>query len=105
SVLYDAVYVPGGTNSITTLAGNADAVHFLNEAYRHCKAIAADSAAEDLLLASYLGGQLEKGEKNKIALTEGLIFSNNLKEMSQQFIKAIGQHRFWDREKARKVPA
>ncbi len=43
SVLYDAVYVPGGANSVAMVAADADAVHFLNEAFRHCKAIAADT--------------------------------------------------------------
>ena len=33
SVLYDAVYIPGGTNSVATLAGEPDAIHFLNEAF------------------------------------------------------------------------
>ena len=40
SVLYDAVYVPGGTNSVATLEAEPDAIHFLNEAFKtlqaHC---------------------------------------------------------------------
>jgi catalase len=36
SVFYDAVYVPGGNNSVATLAAEANAVHFLNEAFKHC---------------------------------------------------------------------
>ena len=54
SVLYDAVYVPGGAGSISTLQGEPDAIHFLNEAYRHCKAIAADSDALPLLDGRHL---------------------------------------------------
>ncbi len=45
SVFYDAVYVPGGINSVATLEAEPDAIHFLNEAFKHCKAIAADSSA------------------------------------------------------------
>ncbi|SPZ85851.1 Catalase HPII [Sphingobacterium multivorum] len=37
SVLYDAIYIPGGKDSVATLQSNADAVHFLNEAFKHCK--------------------------------------------------------------------
>lgn len=46
AALYDAVYVPDGTNSVATLVAELDAIHFLNEAYKHCKAIAADEAAK-----------------------------------------------------------
>src|ERR1700749_1043744 len=41
SVLFDAVYVAGGTNCVATLEAEANAVHFLNESFKHCKAIAA----------------------------------------------------------------
>ncbi len=53
SVFYDAVYVPGGTNSVATLAADPDAIHFLNEAFKHCKAIAADESAKQVLEATY----------------------------------------------------
>jgi catalase len=36
---------------------------------------------------------------------EGIIRGDDAVELSEKFIKAIGQHRFWEREKARKVPA
>ena len=39
SVLFDAVYVPGGEKSVAALKREADAIHFVNEAYKHCKAI------------------------------------------------------------------
>ncbi len=51
SVFYDAVYVPGGTNSVATLEAEPDAIHFLNEAFKHCKAIAADDSAMQVLEA------------------------------------------------------
>ncbi len=35
SVLFDAVYVPGGADSVAMLLKDADAVHFVNEAYKH----------------------------------------------------------------------
>ena len=41
SVLFDAVYVPGGKQSVETLGGEPDAFQFVNEAFKHCKAIAA----------------------------------------------------------------
>ena len=40
--MFDALYIPGGENSIATLLGNDKALHFVNETYKHCKAIAAN---------------------------------------------------------------
>ncbi len=41
SVMYDAVYVPGGADSAAALASNADAVHFVQEAFKHYKPVGA----------------------------------------------------------------
>ena len=41
SVLFDAVYVAGGEAAAAVLTTHADALHFVDEAFRHCKAIAA----------------------------------------------------------------
>ncbi len=87
SVIFDAVYVPAGSPE---LPGNVDAIHFVNEAYRHCKAIAADDAA--FLKETYVGKKLA---------TPGLIVG----KPPQDFVAAIAQHRFWEREQKDKVPA
>lgn len=42
SVLFDAVYVPGGAKSSASLKENAQALQFVYEAYKHGKAIAMD---------------------------------------------------------------
>lgn len=55
SVLFDAVYVPGGERNVAALKDEADALHFINEAYKHCKAIAATGAGVELLSVSSLG--------------------------------------------------
>jgi catalase len=41
SVLFDATYVPGGARSAADLKENNRAILFVNETYKHCKAIAA----------------------------------------------------------------
>jgi catalase len=97
SVLFDAVFVPGGTNSVATLEADADAVHFLNEAFKHCKAIAADADAMQVLEATYFSKKMENDE--------GVIISGEAGDLAVQFIAAIKQHRFWEREKPRKIPA
>jgi catalase len=94
SVLFDAIYIPGGKNSVETLIAEANAIHFINEAYKHCKAIAADEDAVALLNASYV----------KVA-EEGVIIEKDHKTLASKFRTAIAGHRFWEREKPRKVPA
>jgi catalase len=105
SVLYDAVYVPGGINSVATLEGEANAVHFLNEAFKHCKPIAAHEEARQVLDATYFASKIPKDTSQDIGLDAGLIIHSDLKKLATQFIKAIAMHRFWDREMGRKVPA
>jgi catalase len=104
SVIFDAVYIPTGGKSVSALKENADAIHFINEAYRHCKAIAADNGAIELLYETYVGKKLKQGKSDA---TSGIITSETTKKGSlpKEFIHAIAQHRFWEREKKDKVPA
>ena len=60
SVLYDAVYVPGGA-SAATLRGTGDARAFVSEAYKHGKPIAVSAEGAQLLAASDMGTLLERG--------------------------------------------
>jgi catalase len=54
SVLFDAVFIPGGDSSVKALMADSDAVQFISEAYKHCKAIAASGAASEFVTASCL---------------------------------------------------
>ncbi|TDE49073.1 catalase [Flavobacterium sp. GT3P67] len=102
SVLFDAVYVPDGKQSATALKEEPDAIHFINEAYKHCKAIAADGAGADFVYLTAAGVKIQNEDKaDKNNLTIGVLLNRDAKE----FIKAIAQHRFWEREKTGKVPA
>ncbi len=105
SVLYDAVYVPGGTNSVATVEADADAVHFLNEAFKHCKAIAADAGAMQVIESTYFAKKIPADFSDESVLLDGIVISDDPAKLARQFIKAIAQHRFWEREKPRKVPA
>ena len=98
SVLWDAVYVPGGENSIAALTDEPDAIEFINEAFRHCKAIAGTGAGVKFLTEETY---VRKAKDDKaIILSE-----TSSKETARKFIDAIAEHRNWEREKARKVPA
>ncbi len=105
SVLYDAVFIPAGTKSASALSAEPDAIHFVNEAYKHCKAIAANGDGVNFLNMTFAGQNHLPHKKNsvdtKTAVESGIIIDKPAKD----FIMAIAQHRFWDREKIRKVPA
>ena len=105
SVLYDAVYIPGGSNSVATLEAEANAVHFLNEAFKHCKAIAADDEAIHVLESTYFFKKLPAEYSTDTVLREGVIVSSDINSLKDIFIKMIAMHRFWDRENPRKIPA
>lgn len=95
SVLFDAVYIPGGAPSVNALLAEADAVHFVTEAFKHCKAIAADKEGELLLKAALA----PTGNSDKTPV--GVLVN----EKPAAFITAIAGHRFWEREKKPDVPA
>ncbi len=105
SVVYDAVFVADGDNCIEELKSNPDAIHFLNEAFKHCKAIACIDDGVKVLQKTNFARKLPKANDKKAALREGVVVGDNLELVTDSFIEAISQHRFWHREKARKIPA
>jgi catalase len=99
SVLFDAIYVPSGIDSIMMLKEEHKAIHFLDEAYTHCKPIAADGDGVDLWEETAAGKkEAHAGKSPDDAIKHGVLLNQDPSE----FIKAIAQHRFWNREK---VPA
>lgn len=106
SVMYDAIYIPGGQQSIEALKQQGDAIHFINEAFKHCKAIAATGEGVELLKASNITGVELSQEQLKS--DKGVVTVSNTSDMqsvAQQFIEAIAQHRHWMREHKEMVPA
>ncbi|OAQ38225.1 catalase HPII [Pedobacter psychrophilus] len=104
SVLVDAIYIPSGEKSIQALMGVPDAIHFINETFTHCKALAFCGDAKKLFDKSYVAQKLT--DKKAIDKDEALIMMDNVtKEDTQKFITAIANHRFWPREKGEKVPS
>lgn len=96
SVLFDAVYVPGGEKSVAALMGNADAVHFIQQAFKHCKAIAATGEAGEWI-RDLLGDRIDGDE--------AVILAKAVPAVGAKFLDAVAKHRNWDRETRRKVPA
>ncbi|MHA3021904.1 catalase [Mycobacterium sp. BMJ-28] len=107
SVLYDAVLVPCGPDAVDALARDGYAVHFLTEAYRHLKPIAAFGAGIDLLRIAGLAESL--ADTTEVVSERGVISTtaaaDELPEaFAEQFVAALGLHRAWDRDTAA-VPA
>jgi len=100
SVLFDAVYVPGGEESVKSLKAEPESINFLNEAYKHCKTIGASGAGVGFLaIAGVLTPQDESTGTNFEA-RPGVIASRDaeVQKLGPQFVKAIAKHRHWERE-------
>ncbi len=92
SVLYDALYIPGGEASVNALLGEAKIIKFINETFKHCKAIAADGEGKKMLDASFV-----KKHLNDEAI--------HVDDDPRLFIESLKKHRNWKRSKvAEKVP-
>lgn len=102
SVLFDALYIPGGDESVETLLRTPKASMFAQEAYLHCKAIAATGAGVDVLQAALsLPGPLQSADKSgDVPNDEGIVVARqaSVKQIAARFIKAMEPHRHWDRE-------
>ncbi|MDR7131065.1 catalase [Algoriphagus sp. 4150] len=91
SVLFDAVFVPGGSKSIKTLHKNPDAIRFVDEAYKHFKVITINGDAEKLWDMTYA---------SKNANPKGVLFDQD----ASAFIEAVSKHRVWERDDATRIP-
>jgi catalase len=100
SVLFDAVYVPSGEKSIEMLKTNSEAVKFLHESYKHCKPIALDGNAKELLKATYIEKTIENIDQQE----QGIVIKERDSGLANDFIDLIGKHRFWNREKTDLIP-
>ncbi|TGC09869.1 catalase [Methanolobus halotolerans] len=107
SVMYDAIYIPGGQESISSLKMHGDAVHFINEAFRHCKPIGATGDGVDLLASSDVTGVEFAGDGTDVVSDKGIVTVRDPMDggFNESFIAAIAQHRHWDRESKMQVPA
>ncbi|WP_295981715.1 catalase HPII [uncultured Variovorax sp.] len=110
SVMFDAVLVPAGADGAAALAGMGDAVHFVLEAYKHCKAVC--TVGEGVRLLSSLGvdeqtppGEAPAGVVVAATPVTNLGDSTAATEIAQRFIAAIAKHRHWDRAGIDAVPA
>ena len=100
SVLFDAVYVPGGEAGVQSLANEPQAIEFVVDAFKHYKAIAATGAGTQLLDAAGISGARPHPEGGPDADPGAGVITGGDKDVAKvatAFIAAIAQHRAWTR--------
>ncbi|MCQ4292714.1 catalase HPII [Pseudomonas stutzeri] len=94
SVMFDAVFVPGGADAAAAMAKSGEAKHYVLEAYKHLKPIVVLGAARPLLASLNLTSDA------------GLLEGDDVDAVFGNFAQALGQHRVWAREAAAEaIPA
>jgi len=99
SVCFDALYICGGTNSAAILMDSENmpgTILFVNEAYKHCKAIYFGDETEKIFKSSNVG---------KMIHDDSAIITSEHKNSVEAFITAIAKHRVWEFEQERNNPA
>ncbi len=87
SVLYDAVLVPGGEQSVRALAADGTAVNFVAEAFKHYKAVGA------------LGDGVALLETARVpAADQGVVTGSAGRDFIERFTEAVAAHRHFGRD-------
>lgn len=95
SVCFDAVYVGAGKKSAAALAAKPEAIQFVNEAYKHCKAVGFGKDTGDFAVLTHIKKNLE----------DPALVMEDIGKFPEKFSKAIAAHRVWELEDARNNPA
>ena len=109
SVLYDAVVVPCGASSVEALSGDGDAVHFVAEAFKHQKPLAAFGSGVRLVETAGIGDVRLARDGDGVVVDRGVVTTSASgdslpEELGGEFLKLVAAHRVWDRDTAA-VPA
>ncbi|GEN70722.1 catalase [Chryseobacterium lathyri] len=95
SVCFDALYISAGEKSAQELMGPENkhlSLRFINEAYKHCKAIYFGAGTEILYDNSNIAMKQHEDPAIVIGKDDG---------SDKQFIKAVAAHRVWELEQER----
>jgi catalase len=95
SVMFDAVYIPGGQRSVEALCRDANAVLFVKEAYKHGKAVAASNEGGMLITRAARSSVMSDVFKGPGVITAGP--NTPTDDFVKSFIDAVANHRFSER--------
>ncbi|UTR12256.1 catalase [Evansella sp. LMS18] len=101
SVIFDAVYIAGGKDSVEGFKNKKDAIDFINEAFKHCKTIGAANDALEFLIETDIKETAKEESGGKISNVNGVVTVNeaeNLEEFTVEFLQALAEHRHWSRQ-------
>jgi len=96
SVLFDAIYIPGGRKSVDALKRHSEIGDFVRDSWRHCKPIAASGAGRELL-ADLPGASTGN---TRLRAVHGVVVATGKanEAMAEAFVQAIASGRHWARE-------
>ncbi|RZJ49772.1 MAG: catalase [Chryseobacterium sp.] len=95
SVSFDALYICSGEKSVKELMHperKPVVTEFINEAYKHCKAIYFGKDTEEIYNATRISAKKHE---------DPAIINDNGNDSDKKFISAIANHRVWDLEQER----
>ncbi len=92
SVLYDAVFIATGQESVNALKKNKKINEFLLNAFNHYKAIGAPKEGAALMQAFLMGS--EEAAAGVVTSTD----AEDIEHSITSFIQAVAKHRHWDRQ-------
>jgi len=113
STMFDALVIPGGKNSVTTLSANGRSLHYIREAFGHLKPIAATGEAVGLVEKALQLKQVSLSADHEAHESYGVVtlkdakpeslkqtveLAKNAKGFLDKFLYSVSQHRVWDRE-------
>lgn len=113
STMVDALFIPGGEESVKTLSKNGRALHWIREAFGHLKAIGATGEAVDLVNKAIALPEVAVSESAEARESYGVVTLREVKPGSlsspvtiakgakgflESFFWSIAQHRNWARE-------
>jgi catalase len=101
SVLFDAVAVADGAHA-ADWTREGDAVEFVKDAYKHCKAVAASGDGIRLLEAAGISVRGPDGDHPADAATA--VGDRLTRQVIGRFLTAMADHRLWSREPGLHLP-
>ncbi|KIL76690.1 catalase [Bacillus badius] len=90
-VIFDAVYVAGGKESVAQLKAGQKAAEFIKDAFKHFKTIGAATEGAEILTEAGIPAGTEPG----VTVARQL---EDVQASSESFISALAEHRHWSRQ-------
>jgi catalase len=103
SIMYDALYLAGGKQSVDCLMMHKDAKDFINDAFVHAKPIGATNESVDLLMSTDIQRIAIAGvdTQGQVFYDLGIVTVRNTSDLTAfnlEFINALAAHRHWMRQ-------